>query len=174
MEYNDFLGTPGVTVKGAQQVLEEQRKEVEAQEEAAEALLELERPVYDNLTSHVLSVFETHRNARRESGIEQDMIDDLYAVSGKYRQDEIDGFGGSNIFMNITSTKQRGAKSWIKDIIMPANAVPFEVVTSKTEDVPPAIKQMILEAFKEDEKRLSEEIEERFNKARDEASRNGS
>ncbi len=48
--------------------------------------------------------------------------------------------------------------------IAPATAVPFEIVTSKTEDVPPAIKKMILEAFKEDEKRLSEEIEEKYKK----------
>jgi hypothetical protein len=165
MEYNDFLGTPGTVVKSASDVLAEQRKGVEDKEAEEEELALLERPSYDELTSHVLETFYTHKNARRESGVEQDMIDDLYQVSGKYRPGEIDEFGGSNIYMNITSTKQRGASSWIKDIIMPATAVPFEIVTSRTEDVPPAIKQMILQAFKEDEERLSEEIETKFAEA---------
>ena len=163
MEENyDYLGTPGVTVKSASQVLEEQQDEQKTKDEAAEALEMESRPSYDELTRHVLDAFYTHRNARRESNIEQDMIDDLYQTSGSYRPEEIEDISGSNIFMNITATKQRAAKSWIQDIVTPANSSPFEVQTSKTEDIPPAIKEMIFDALLEDEKRLAKEIEDKY------------
>lgn len=159
----DYVGTPGITVKSASQVLEEDKAAHEAEQEAVAALEQSKLPVYDELTRHVLDTFYTHRNARRESGVEQEMIDDLYQCAGTYRPEEIEDISGSNIFMNITATKQRAAKSWIKDIIMPANERPFEVTTSKTEDVPPAIKEMIYDALLEDEKRLAKEIEDKYN-----------
>lgn len=159
-EMNDFYGTPGVTIKGPEEVLEDQKQEQQDALEA-EAALDL-GPMYDNLTGHVINTFETNRNARRESGIEQDMIDDLYQVSSRYRPKDIEDISGSNIFMGITSTKQRAGTSWIRDILMPANTEPFEVVVSTDEDVPPGIKEMIYEAFAEDEERLSQEIEKKF------------
>ena len=164
MELNDFYNTPGVKVKSAEQVVESEAKEAEERQGIIDKVMgveEIDRS-YDELTQHVLDKFYTHRNARRESGIEQDMIDDLYQVSGMYRPGEIEDLNGSNIFMNITATKQRAAKSWIRDIILPANVPPFEIVTSKSEDIPPAIKEMMYEAFLEDEKRLSKEIEEKY------------
>ena len=157
----------GINVRSATEILDE-RKQLEEEKEKMEALVAAEiQPVYDSLSSHVMQRFGVNRDARRESGIEQDMIDDLYQVAGMYQQDELDNLSGANIFMNITATKQRAAKSWIKDIIMPANAPPFEIVTSNNEEVPASIKKMIVEAFKEDEARLSEEIELSAQKARE-------
>ena len=164
---NEALGdAPGITVKSAQQVLDEQigeQEEKEAQEAMLAGTAPEQQPEMDVLASHVLEAFGVNRNARRESGIEQDMIDDLYQVAGMYRELELDDINGSNIFMNITATKQRAAKSWIKDIILPANSDPFDIVTSHDEEVPPAIKEMIYEALLEDEARLSQEIEEKYN-----------
>jgi len=162
-EMSDLLGNqPGIAVKSAQQVLDEQigeQKEAEALE--AELTSQPEEDL-DILAAHVLSSFETNKNARRESGIEQDMIDDLYQVAGMYRELELDDLNGSNIYMNITATKQRAAKSWIKDIVMPANSDPFDIITSYKEEIPAAIKEMIYEALLEDEERLSKEIEEKY------------
>jgi hypothetical protein len=173
-ELNDLVGgnNVGISVKSAQQVLDEQ---IEEQEEKEAALRgpEPEEPDLDVLSSHVLKVFYTNRDSRRESGIEQDMLDDLYQVSGQYRPNELDEINGSNIFMNITATKQRAAKSWIKDIILPANSDPFDIVTSHKEEVPPEIKKMIYDALLEDEKRLSAEIEEKYQKLAEKAAGGG-
>lgn len=172
-EMNDFIGTPGITIKSAQQVLDEDKREHEEKEEAAIALEAVQAPQYDVLTQHVLDAFYVHRNARRESDIEQDMIDDLYQCSGMYRPGEIDDLAGSNIYMNITSTKQRAAKAWIKDIVMPANAEPFKIVTSKKEEVPAAIKEIIYDALLEDEARLSKEIEDKYEEMKQKAAAGG-
>lgn len=164
-EMSNLVGdNVGISIKSASQVLDEQKLQQEEKTAAEEALNPVETPEekLDVLGKHVLDAFYTNRNARRESGIEDDMIDDLYQVAGQYRQNELDDINGSNVFMNITATKQRASKAWIRDIVLPANSDPFDITPSTKEDVPPEIKEMIYEALLADEERLAKEIEEKY------------
>ena len=77
----------------------------------------------NSLAGHITAVFRDNRDARLNSGVERKLFDSLRAYNGEYTQNEkalIKQEGGADIFMNITATKCRAAKSWICDIMMPA------------------------------------------------------
>ena len=117
-----------------------------------------------SLAGHIINNFELNKTARRDSGIEEEMLESLRAFNGSYSPSDlakIGSDGGSLIYMNITSTKCRACASWIKDILMPSNGRAWEVNASVVEDISP-------ELMEEIEKRLEEEFTN-FEKAEKEA-----
>jgi len=117
-----------------------------------------------SLAGHIINNFELNKTARRDSGIEEEMLESLRAFNGSYSPSDlakIGSDGGSLIYMNITSTKCRACASWIKDILMPSNGRAWEVNASVVEDISP-------EFMEEIEKRLEEEFTN-FEKAEKEA-----
>ena len=118
-------------------------------------------PQYDSLVSHIISIFNQNRDIKEESGIEDDILDGLRAFSGEYSAEDktrIAKFGGSAIFMNLTATKARAAKSWIADILKPAIGKPWSIEPTPISDLPGDIRKML-------EAGLQKEFEEKLKEA---------
>lgn len=155
---DSYQDKPGVTVKGITEIVQETVADLDIVTEAEKKAAEVFRT---SLSGHITSSYQTNKAARREANMDREMIESLYQVNMQYKADEIAKIGeGSTIYMGITATKSRDARSWIKDLIQPANDVPFRIDKSADPDIPKSIKDMIEKAFAEDYKRLEAEINE--------------
>lgn len=159
---DSYQDKPGVVVKGISEIVKETVADLDIVTEAEEKAAEI---FQSTLSGHIISAYQTNKAARREANMDIEMIDSLYQVNMQYRAAELAQIGeGSNIYMGITATKSRDARSWIKDLIQPANDVPFRIDKSADPELPKAITEMIEKAFAEDYKRLEAEIEDQFAK----------
>ena len=85
---------------------------------------------YSALASHILKNFETNKNAKKDSGIEEEIFNSLRDYNGNYSPEDLSKIaaeGGSSIYMNLTATKSRAAMSWIRDILLSANQEAFSI-----------------------------------------------
>ena len=122
-------------------------------------------PQYDSLVSYITGIFHDNRRIKEESGIEDDILDSLRAFSGEYSREDkarIVKFGGSQIFMNLTATKARAAKSWIADILKPSTGEPWSMEPTPISDLPTDIREML-------EAALSKEFEEKIKEGQPQA-----
>ena len=111
---------------------------------------------YDALAGFIIKEFDRNRQSRIDSGIEDIIKDSVRAYNGEYSDEDkakIADVGGSNIFMNITATKSRAAKSWIADVLKPPDGDPWALEPTPIEDLPADIKKMV-------ETSLNKEFEE--------------
>jgi len=72
-----------------------------------------------SLAGHIQHEFQINKDARQSSGAEERILSSLRAYNGNYDPADmarISEEGGSSIFMNLTATKAKVAKSWITDI----------------------------------------------------------
>ena len=149
--------TPGVEVKGISALVDEV---VAGLDVVTDDIKRKELLFQTTLAGHIRSAYQTNKNARRESDIEQEIINSMYQVNMEYRDAELAAIKtGSKIYMGITATKSSAARSWIKDIIQPANTVPFKISQTASPDLPPEIISQIEEAFEADRVRLEAEID---------------
>jgi hypothetical protein len=77
------------------------------------------RPVIQELGSHVRKRWETAKDAKRD--IEERMLQCVRQRTGQYDPDKaalIRQSGGSDIFVQLTSVKCRAATSWLRDTLM--------------------------------------------------------
>lgn len=102
---------------------------------------------YDPLVSYIINNFETNKRNRITSNIERDIFNSLRAFNGEYGADDLARIkaagGGSMIFMNLTATKCRAAKSWIADIVKPVIGKPWSLEPTPLEDLPQDMKKML-------------------------------
>ena len=112
----------GVTVIGTEGVLEDalaSKDSVLISDMAeAEALI----PETSELSGYILDIYHTNRDAKMTSGIENEIVACRLAYNGEYSYTDkakIHAEGGSDIFMNITATKAKAARSWMMDILLP-------------------------------------------------------
>ena len=109
------------------------------------------QPEYSSLASHIIKVFETNKDAKSDSGIEDEIFDSLRDYNGQYSPADLTKIameGGSEIFMNLTATKSRAAMSWIRDILINPNEDPFTVVPTPIPTLPEDLEAKLEEAFK--------------------------
>jgi hypothetical protein len=142
----DYGGVP-LKVQSREEVLAEEAKRDNINEETP---VEIE---YDQLTSHILSEFEINRRAKIDSGIEKEILDSRRANNGEYSAEDIariQATGGSQIFMNITSTKTRALKSWMTDILKPPIGEPWSLEPSPIEDLPEDIRELLKEQLQQE------------------------
>jgi hypothetical protein len=139
-------------IKNADEVTEEQERllsdQVDLDSDAKEK--ELQELFKASLAGHIISEFQTNRDAKESSGIKNEIIESLQAFNGEYSNDDlqrIEEEGGSKIFMNITATKARAAKSWIADIMKPAKGKAWTIVPTPKPDLPDTIERKIAEAI---------------------------
>lgn len=81
------------------------------------------KPLIHELAAHVHRRWELAKEAKRD--IEDRMLDRLRQRRGEYTERklaEIKSQGGSEIFMNITSVKCRGATAWLRDTMLGSGA----------------------------------------------------
>ena len=74
-----------------------------------------------SLAAHIRTVFDTNKDAKKSSGIEEELFSCLRAYNGEYDPSDLMKIreeGGSEIYMNLTATKCRTAISWIGDLLL--------------------------------------------------------
>jgi hypothetical protein len=103
-----------------------------------------------SLAGHILQEFNHNKDARRNSLVEEGMMDDLRAYNGEYNPQDlqkIKATGGSEIFINITGVKARAAASWIRDILLPAKEKAWSLEPTPKPDLPKEMMAQIQDAL---------------------------
>ena len=107
-------------------------------------------PEYSSLTSSILRTFTKNRDAKRSSGIEDEIFTCLRDFNGEYSASDLSRIqeeGGSSIFMNLTATKVRAAQSWIRDILLSPNEDPFTIKPTPIPSLPEDLDSQLEDAF---------------------------
>jgi hypothetical protein len=130
---------------------------------AEERSVSLETPKRDfgPLASHIYHSYERNRDTRRDSLINDMLFDCLRAYNGEYSTEElalIKEEGGSQIFMNLTSTKVRAAISWIKDILLATKEDPFMIRRTEVPEIPQELRAQIEERVTKDFETIATEM----------------
>lgn len=127
--------------------------EVLREEEDNKKYLKANDTTMSSLSSHIHKVFTAHRDARSESGVEEEMLSSLRAYNGEYSSKDLTRIaqeGGSRIFMNLTATKCRALQSWLKDILL-SGEDPFSISPTTVPELPQevvdSIKKLVEEKF---------------------------
>lgn len=105
---------------------------------------------YSALASHILKNFETNKNAKKDSGIEEEIFNSLRDYNGNYSPEDLSKIaaeGGSSIYMNLTATKSRAAMSWIRDILLSANQEAFSIKATPIPTLPEDLESTLQQAF---------------------------
>jgi len=95
-----------------------------AQENAAyeaEQKLKKEEYVEDHLASHIRARMVDMRNFRNTQGISERLLNALRTYKGMYdagKLQEIKQFGGSEVYLRVTSTKCRAATALLRDVYL--------------------------------------------------------
>lgn len=119
--------------------------------------------MYSSLASEIIRTFTENRDAKRSSGIEDEILDSLRAYNGEYSQKDLGRIkqeGGSEIFMNLTATKCKVAKSWITDILKPAHGPIATIEPTSMPSLPKAMIDQIEKSIKEEAALMQQEEQE--------------
>lgn len=120
-------------------------KDLEARDKAERQPSGQDRPALQNLASLVHKRWETAKDARRD--LEDRMLQCLRQRQGNYDPDklaQIKADGGSEIFVNLTSTKCRGATSWLRDTLLGTGTdKPWAFEATPEPTLPPDIAQTL-------------------------------
>jgi hypothetical protein len=172
----------GVTIIGISELREEKERNANSVTEELEAMEEENNKElqYSSLAGHVKESFRINQDARRNSGIEQEMIDSMYDVNGEYTGKDIARIRevehGSTIFMNNPMQKCSVLSQWVKDILLGKDRV-WDFKPSPVKDLPPEIKmqieQQVAMEFGEYVKRKQEEKQAAYQQQVQAAQKNG-
>jgi hypothetical protein len=126
-----------VRMVGVRQMMEESRKRAQDGQNA---------PAISSLASHVRKDWTTARMAKQAT-VEERMLQSIRQRRGEYDAQVLSKIrqqGGSEIFMMLTSTKCRGAASWLRDTLLGAGKdKPWGIEPSPLPDLPPSALQAI-------------------------------
>ena len=114
----------------------------------------------NSLRLHILKSFQDNKEARETSGVNKLLLDSLRDYNGQYSPSDlakIRSQGGSEIFMNLTSTKVRAAISWIKDILLGGKEDAFSIETTPEVELPDDVVAKISKVVTKDFERMVEE-----------------
>jgi len=108
-----------------------------------------EQPAIQGIAAHVRKCWYAARDAKMQ-GVEPRMLSAIRRRRGEYDPDklaDIRAFGGSEIYMMLSSNKCRAASSWLRDTYSGAgSARPWDVQPTAVPDLPP---DMMEEAMQE-------------------------
>jgi len=133
-------------IKSPKEVADMKRKELEEGKEDAP-----QHPL-DPLASHVHTVFQRNKDAKRNSGIEDDILLGMRMVSKEYSDGEhklLQEQGGSDIYMPVGSSKIRALIGWIKDILLNPKEWPFDIQPTVVPELPDEIVKKITDTIKQ-------------------------
>lgn len=103
------------------------------------------KPVIQSLVAHVKKRWEAAKDARAE--VENRMTENLQRRKGEYSADklsEINAFGGSDMFLGITSVKCRAASAWLRETLMGTGVDrPWSLSSTPVPELPPEIEQQL-------------------------------
>ena len=118
---------------------------------AAEAAAAQTNPVIQGLASHVNKRWESARTAKLTPEIR--LLQCMRQRNGEYdpaKLAEIKKQSGSEIYMMLTSTKCRGASSWLRDSLLGTGSdKPWELDSTPIPDLPPEVQQMAMAAMQQ-------------------------
>lgn len=141
----------GIVIKGTPELMDEAQAEENAisKKETEEREMAL-----SSLFGHIIKTFRINKDHRQSTGINDVMFDAVRGYNGIYSAEEraiIEDEGGSDIWMNLTSTKVRAAMAWIKDILMAAKEFPASIEPTPAMELPEdfelAIKEKVAKEF---------------------------
>ena len=120
------------------------------EEEAREASQKSQaKPIIQSLASHVRERWEEAKDAKRD--VEERMVDNLTRRRGQYDSQklaQIRAFGGSEIFMGITSVKCRAACAWLRDTLMGTGLDrPWQLEHTPEPELPPEVTMGLQQAL---------------------------
>ena len=128
------LGMALIPVRTASQ-LEEEARQANTKQQA--------KPLMQSLAAHVHERWEEAKDAKND--VEQRMADNLRRRRGEYDSQklaEIRSYGGSEIFLGITSVKCRAAVSWLRDTLLGQGLDrPWQLEHTPVPDLPPDVQQ---------------------------------
>jgi len=134
--------------KSNTELIQEENEAVRVEREAEERVHE---QVVSSLSSHINTFWEVAY--RHKEPIENQMLESVRQLAGQYsdaKATEIKASGLPLIYMQITSVKCRAAKSWIRDVLMPAGDKPWSLKQTKIPSLPPQMKfKMIQEVHRQ-------------------------
>ena len=124
---------------------------LEAQAEAAKAANTAAQnsSIIQGLAAHVRTRWELAKQAKTEP--EERLLQCLRQRNGEYDPDKLAAIrtqGGSEIYMMLTSTKCRGASSWLRDTLLGTGSdKPWSLDSTPIPDLPPDVQRQALEAI---------------------------
>jgi hypothetical protein len=130
-------------VKSNSQMIQEEAAEAKAQVDAEERA---HAQVVSSLAAHIKAFWEVAY--RHKQPIEEQMLENVRQIAGQYsdtKAEEIKASGLPLIYMQITSVKCRAAKSWIRDVLMPAGDKPWSLKQTKIPSLPPEMKFQLMQ-----------------------------
>lgn len=130
-------------VKSNSELQAEENYALEAQREAEERV---RAQVISSLSTHIKKFWEIAY--RHKEPIETQMLESVRQISGQYsdaKAEEITNSGLPLIYMQITSVKCRAAKSWIRDVLMPAGDKPWSLKQTKIPSLPPQMRFQMMQ-----------------------------
>lgn len=138
-------GVIQVIPPGALDRLEAQANKAKVEQQTAAA--QLSEPARTNLAGYIRNQFEMMRNHRDNatSGWSTRLISALRAFNGQYdptKLQEIQKFGGSEIYFRMLASKCRGASSLLRDVYLQAD-MPWGLDPGPDPAIPPNIMQAI-------------------------------
>ena len=109
------------------------------------------KPIIQSLAAHVRERWEEAKDAKRD--VEERMVDNLTRRRGQYDSQklaQIRSFGGSEIFMGITSVKCRAACAWLRDTLMGTGLDrPWQLEHTPEPELPPDVAMGMEHTFKQ-------------------------
>ena len=105
---------------------------------------EQDDPFVHGLVQHVMMAWQASKTNKWV--MEEKLLKSLRQRRGKYDPDDlarIEEFGGSQIFMMLSSVKCRAIEAWVKDVVLPAGDKPWGVDPTPLPDLPKEIEERI-------------------------------
>lgn len=104
-----------------------------------------------SLAGHVRRCWDSARRAKNP--VEERILRNLRQRNGEYDPDErkmIQESGAPEIYMMLTAVKCRAAKSWIRDVLLPAGDRPFSVTPTPVPDLPQEVQMQVHQRVDQD------------------------
>jgi len=140
-----------ITSKGVQNVnvvmLESRRPDTSIQIDKKDGTEKVSQALVNSLAAHLNLCWDRARN-EKDQRMNERLLRCERQRRGHYDPEilaEIKSAGGSEIFMMLTNVKCRAASSWINDVLSASGTDVFDLVVSRDPDMPPEIKQMIVD-----------------------------
>ncbi len=134
-------------IKTNEQMVAEEEKEAELSQEV-QAISTTPDQLRTELASYVRDAWFSAKKAKES--VTRQMLMNLRQSNGEYEADklvDIRAMGFSDVFMNITSAKNRSAIAWIKDILFQPGASPWDIEPTPIPKLTPESEAMAVQIF---------------------------
>lgn len=118
-------------------------------DDAAAAEKRQSQPLITGIAGHIQKFWAMVRDAKKMSGIEERLLQNMRARRGEYDPDKLAAIremGGADVYAGITSVKCRAAAGWIRDTMMGTGVErPWAIRPTPVPDLPIEINDLIIQ-----------------------------